>query len=122
MAMAADKITDEPVYGAGLADRPKHTPRPRKARGQDRPRYLDSADLDRVAIMVIGLMAEVSALRDRIDTHEALAESGLVATYAAVETFELDEARQSQREVRRDAMLSRLLRVLYEDRETRTGD
>ena len=92
-------------------------PRPRQARGQDRPTYLDSPDLDRVFIMMTALVAEVSALRDRLDTHEALAERGEVATTAAVESYALDAARQAGREVRRDAMIGRVLRVLYEERD-----
>jgi hypothetical protein len=95
--------------------------RPRKARGQDRPQYLDSPDLDRVVIMMTSLMCEVAALRDRIDTHEALAEQGILATVAAVESFELDAVREGAREVNRDAMLSRVLRVLFEERDGPTN-
>lgn len=90
--------------------------RPRRARGQDRPTYL-SPDLDRIMIMFTGLMAEVSALRDRLDTHEALAEQRQVATSAAVEQYELSVERRDARDLRRDAMLSRVLRVLYEERD-----
>lgn len=96
-------------------------PRPRKARGQARPTYFDSPDLDRVTIMMIGLMAELSALRDRIDTHEALAEAGTVATTIAVEAYELDAQRRLAREARRDGMLDRVLRVLYEERDADAG-
>ncbi|WP_404479986.1 hypothetical protein [Novosphingobium sp. BL-52-GroH] len=99
-----------------MADPKATRPRPRLARGQARPTFL-SPDLDRVVIMVTSLMAEVSALRDRLDTHEALAENGEVATRAAVEGFELDGDRQAAREARRDAMLNRMLRVLVEERD-----
>lgn len=92
-------------------------PRSRKARGQDRPDYLEPGDLDRVFIMMMSLMTEVSALRDRIDTHEALAEKGLVATTDAVERYELDIERRASREIRRDDMLGRVLRVIYEERD-----
>lgn len=91
-------------------------PRPRLARGQERPTYLQP-DIDRVFIMFTALMTEVSALRDRIDTHEALAERGQVATVAAVEAFEIDAQRRSQRDARRDAMIGRVLRVLFEERD-----
>lgn len=91
-------------------------PRPRRARGQDRPTYL-APDLDRIMIMVTGLMAEMSALRERVDTHEALAERGQVATSDAVERYELDAVRRAARDARRDAMLGRVLRVLYEERD-----
>jgi hypothetical protein len=92
--------------------------RPRKARGQSRPQYLESADLDRVFIMLMTLCTDVSALRDRIDTHEALAERGDVATTEAVENYELDPARHREREARREAFLDRILRVLVEERDS----
>ena len=89
----------------------------RKARGQERPAYLEPGDLDRVFIMMTSLMTELSALRDRVDTHEALAERGTVATTDAVERFELDAERRTTREARRDELLGRVLRVIYEDRD-----
>lgn len=92
-------------------------PRPRKARGQDRPQYLDSPDLDRVVIMMTSLMSEVASLRDRIDTHEALAEQDRVATREAVESYRLDPEREAVRDHDRDAMLTRVLRVLFEERD-----
>lgn len=99
---------------------PNQTPppqqgRPRLARGQSRPQYLASGDLDRVFIMLMTLATEVSALRDRIDTHEALAEAGIPATQAAVETFAVDESRETARVAWRDGMLDRLLRVVTEE-------
>jgi hypothetical protein len=102
-------MTDSPI-------RKDQRARPRRARGRDRPTYL-SPDLDRVTMMMISLITEVSALRDRLDTHEALAESGAVATLAAVESYELNDARRAAREASRDAMLSRVFRVIYEDRD-----
>jgi hypothetical protein len=102
---------------ADAADTVMVRPRPRKARGQERPVYLDNPDLDRVTIMLVGLMAEVSALRDRLDTHEALAELGAVATTGAVERYTLDPDRREARDRRRDAMLDRVLRVLFEERD-----
>lgn len=92
-------------------------PRPRKARGQDRPQYLESTDLDRVMLMLTSLMSEVSVLRDRLDTHEALAAQGVVATTEAVEAYVLETERETAREAMRDAMLNRVLRVLFEDRD-----
>ena len=94
-----------------------HRPRPRKARGPSRPRYLESGDIDRVMLIVTSLMSEVSALRDRLDTHEALAAQGGVATREAVEAFRPDADCEALREIMRDAMLSRVLRVLFEDRD-----
>ncbi len=89
----------------------------RKARGQDRPAYLEPGDIDRLFIMMTSVVAEVSVLRDRLDTHEALAEAGMVATSEAVERYELEAPRRASREQRRDEMLGRVFRVIYEDRD-----
>lgn len=67
--------------------------------------------------MFIALMSEVSALRDRLDTHEALAAGGQVASAEAVEAFELTEDRQSAREIVRQAMIRRVFRAITEERE-----
>jgi hypothetical protein len=93
----------------------KRSPRKRVAKGPPRPQYLDSPDVDKVVIMLMALAAEVSVLRDRLDTHEGLAESGTAATAMAVEQFALTEQRQAARELQRQAMLRRLLRVLTEE-------
>ncbi len=92
-------------------------PRRRVAAGPARPRYLQGADLDRVMMMLMALMSEVSAIRDRIDTHEALADQGIAARFDAVEAFALTESRAAQRGERRDAMMKRIFRVLLEEVE-----
>lgn len=92
-------------------------PRRRWARGSHRPEYLRPDDVDQMMIMFVALMSEVSSLRDRIDTHEALAELGNPVTSAAVEAFKLAEERRNAREEMRQALLKRVLRVIVEDRE-----
>jgi len=92
-------------------------PRRRWARGVDRPQYLSPNDLDRVMVMLVALMSEVSSLRDRLDTHEALAELGRSATTTEIEAYELTPERQTAREVNRQAMLKRVLRAITEERE-----
>ena len=95
-------------------------PRRRFARGQSRPAYLQPTDVDRVMIMMVALMSEVSALRDRLDTHEAVAELGGAPTVDAVEAYELTAERQAAREANRQAMLKRVLRVITEERDAVT--
>ena len=92
-------------------------PRPRVARGPKRPDYLGDRDLDRVMMMLTALMGEVSALRERIDTHEQLAAQGVVATAHAVERYVPDDATLAQRAGVRDAMLRRVYRVMLEELE-----
>jgi hypothetical protein len=92
-------------------------PRRRWAKGVERPTYMRPGDIDRLMIMMVALMAEVSVLRDRIDTHEALAEAGQPATVERVEAFDVDADRQAAREARRQALLKRVLRAITHERE-----
>jgi hypothetical protein len=92
-------------------------PRKRLAKGPARPRYLESRDLDKMMIMLVALMAEVSALRDRLDSHEALADADQLPKTAAVEGYKLTDDRHARREELRTAMLKRVFRVLSEELE-----
>ncbi len=92
-------------------------PRPRKAVGPERPRYLDAADIDKVMAVLLALTAEVAALRERIDSHERLAANGAAPTVDQVEAYRPDAATEAQREAWRDAYLRRLFRVITEDVE-----
>ncbi len=93
------------------------TPRPRKATGPERPSYLDHADVDRVMAVLLALVSEVASLRERLDTHERLAASGVLPTPAEVEQHAADAATEAEREAWRDAYLRRLFRVFTEDIE-----
>lgn len=97
-------------------------PRRRFARGQSRPHYLDATDNDQLLIMLVALMSEVSALRDRLDTHEAVAELGGAITSVAIEAYELTPERAAVREANRAAMLKRVLRVVTEERDAAATD
>ena len=96
-------------------------PRRRTAKGQARPRYLEPGDIDKVMAMLVNLMSEVSALRDRLDTAEAVIELGGQATTAAIEAYELTPERHLRREAARQAMLARVLRPITEEREPAAG-
>jgi len=99
------------------ADPPVLRPRRRWARGQPRPKYLEPEDIDRMMVMFVALMSEVSALRDRLDTHEAVAELGGAATTAAIEAWEMTPERHVARAANREAMLKRVFRAITEERE-----
>ena len=92
-------------------------PRPRKAVGPDRPKYLDTADIDKVMAVLLALTSEVAALRERIDSHERLSASGVAPSVEHVEAYMPDPATEAQREAWRDAYLRRLFRVITEDVE-----
>jgi hypothetical protein len=97
---------------------PSSRPRPRKAVGPPRPTYLRPEDTDKVMTVVLALMSEVAALRERLDTHERLAATGIVATVDAIEAYVPDDAVEASREAWRDAYIKRLLRVALEELET----
>ena len=105
-----------------MVETPPRQPRRRFARGQSRPHYLAAGDVDAVMIMLVALISEVSALRDRIDTHEALADNGLVGTRDAVEGYKVDPERHARRDVERQQMLKRVLRVITEERDAAAVD
>jgi hypothetical protein len=92
-------------------------PRKRFARGPKRPQYLANAELDKFMMMLNALVIEVSVVRERLDTHEALAAEGKLATESNIEAFNVDADRQKARERRREAMLRRIYRVVLEELE-----
>ena len=92
-------------------------PRRRWAKGQSRPTYLEPGDIDQLMIMFIALMSEVAALRDRLDSHEAVADTGATATTATVEAYRPTVERDAARAAGREAMLRRVLRAVTEERD-----
>jgi glucuronate isomerase len=96
--------------------------RPRKATGPDRQVYFDGADVDRVMAILLALTSEVAAIRDRLDTHERIANLGHVATQAEVEAYRPDAAAAADRDAWRDAYIRRLFRVITEDVEALSRD
>lgn len=113
---------NKPTPASETNTKAPRAPRRRWARGVDRPRYLKAEDIDRMMIMFLALMSEVSALRDRLDTHEAVAELGGKPSSAAIEAYELTPERQMQREATRQAMIKRVLRAITEEREAALDD
>lgn len=68
-------------------------------------------------IMFVALMSEIAALRDRVDTHEALADAGRPCSGENVETFCPSEERTAQRDKLRADGVRRVFRVLMEEIE-----
>ena len=87
----------------------------RKATGPERPTYLKPVDTDTVMAIMLALIAEVSTLRERLDTHEQLAAAGVVASAEQVENFEPQEPLEAGREAWRAAYIERLFRVVTEE-------
>jgi hypothetical protein len=91
--------------------------RPRKAQGPDRPVYFNQSDVDRVMSVVLALASEVAALRERLDTHERVADAGAAPAHARVEAYLPDQAALADRDAWREAYIRRLFRVFSEDVE-----
>lgn len=92
-------------------------PRKRVAKGPKRPQYLVNQELDKFMMMFTALMGEVSTIRERLDTHEALGGQGKAVTRETVEAFTLSLPEQEAREGARDAMMKRVFRILLEELE-----
>jgi hypothetical protein len=91
--------------------------RPRKAVGPERRTYFNDADVDRVMAVLLALVSEVAAIRDRLDTHERLVAAATPPDASAVEAYQPDAAAETGREAWRDAYIRRLFRVITEDVE-----
>ncbi len=89
--------------------------RRRFANGPPRPNYLGNADADKAVMMILALAAEVSALRDRLDTHERLADGNQLPTSPAVESYAPSDAVEAARKSARHSLIDRVTRVLLDD-------
>jgi hypothetical protein len=91
--------------------------RQRFAKGPPRPQYLESRSDDRLVMMILTLSAEVAALRERLDTHERLADAATLPSGAAVESFVPTEENEAARARNRQALIERVTRPLLDDAE-----
>jgi hypothetical protein len=81
------------------------------------PHFFDDPNIDRLMTMVMNLAAEVSVLRDRLDTHEQVAAQKKLFTPADIEAYEASDAVAEAREAWRARFLDRLLTVVQEEME-----
>jgi hypothetical protein len=88
--------------------------RRRFANGPPRPKYLAGGDADKAVMMILALAAEVSSLRDRLDTHERLADGNLLPATPSVEAYAPTEAVEAARASTRRSLIDRITRVLLE--------
>jgi len=71
-------------------------------------------------MMLLALAAEVSALRERLDTHERLAAAGQPPLPAAIDAYEAPEEVEAARAAARRSLIDRMARVLLEPESERT--
>ncbi len=65
-------------------------------------------------MMILALAAEVSALRERLDTHERLADGHQLPATLSVEAYAPTEAVAAARASARRSLIDRITRVLLE--------
>ena len=94
-----------------------NTPRKRKAAGPQRQIYFGAGDVDRVMAILLALVSEVAAIRERLDTHERLGGQKVFPGHERVEAYQPDDSVETAREAWRDAFIRRLFRVITEDVE-----
>ncbi len=86
-------------------------PRQRVTKGR-RPLFMRDPDVDKLLAMIMAMTGEVALLRGRLDTHERLLAAGQPVTPETIESFLPDAAAEAAREAQRQAMLTRVFRIL----------
>lgn len=88
----------------------------KRARGT-RPSYFRDPHVDRLLAVLMALFAEVSVLRERLDTVERVADQLGVLPRAEIAGFAPDKEAQEEREAARLDFINRVLRVYIEEAE-----
>lgn len=88
----------------------------KKAKGK-RPVYFDDPQIDKMLAIIMALTAEVSVLRDRLDTLEHLIQDKGIISIADIETYQPDEQVTKEREQRRAEYIARVFRIVQEELE-----
>ena len=83
----------------------------RFARGPQ-PTFHDEQAVDDLFHIVTALTQEIVVLRERLDTHERIAQSGGSATVDEVDQFVVDQEVFAQRALRRQAIIANVFRSL----------
>lgn len=77
-----------------------------------KPQFLAEPGMDRAVAAIMRLAMEVSVLRDRLDTHEALAEKSGAYTSGEVDAYLADPERAARRAKARTRLIESLLHDL----------
>ena len=88
----------------------------RTAKGQ-RPYFFPDPNLDKLVAMLMALVSEVAVLRERLDTHERLAEAETWASGAQVEAFEAPDQVDAERAEWREDYVGRIMRIITDELE-----
>ncbi|MEQ8248840.1 MAG: hypothetical protein RID42_14280 [Alphaproteobacteria bacterium] len=83
----------------------------RTAKGR-RPYFFDDPNIDKLLAMIMALTGEVSVIRERLDTHERLAQSKKWASHQAIEDYKPDDVTEAFRAQWRADYIARILRIV----------
>ena len=109
--LMSDKDLNKKKWKPGQAYPNTELKRIRTAKG-DRPYFFEDPNVDKLLAMVLALASELSAVRDRLDTHERLAEKKEWSSHEAIEGFKIDEETSSYRNQSREEFISRIMRIM----------
>jgi DNA polymerase/3'-5' exonuclease PolX len=85
----------------------------RKSKGY-RPAFFETPAIDQLVAISTALAAEVSVLRDRLDTLERLADQEGLISREEIESYVPDEQVAAERDAWRMAYLRRVMRVVHD--------
>lgn len=88
----------------------------KKAKGK-RPAYFEDPAIDRTLSIVMALVAEVSVMRERMDTIERLLEAKGSINRADIESYTPDRAAGKERGLLTKAYIARIMRGVQQDME-----
>lgn len=86
----------------------------RRAKGAQ-PHFFDDPNIDRLMTMVMNMAAEISVLRERLDTHEQVAAQKGAFTPADLEAYKPSDTVADAREAWRKKFIERLLKPVEQD-------
>jgi hypothetical protein len=112
---AARKAPARKVAAKKAAPQPEIR-RIRTAKGR-RPYFFDDHNVDKLLAMLMALAGEVSVIRERVDTHERLAEKKKLASSKAIEAYKPTDAVDAERVKWRADYVARILRIVTDELE-----
>lgn len=83
-----------------------------------RPAFFDDPAIDQLMAIVMAMSGEMSVLYDRVDTIERLLDKKGTLSRDDIEAFRPDQALEDERNTRRNEYISRIFRIIREERET----
>ena len=111
----AKKVAKSAKKGAA-----KRTPMPRAAKGK-RPQYFEDPAVDKLHLMVMALIEELSVTRDRLDTVERLIARHGLFQVEEIEDYFPDLKADGERSGRRIAYIRRVMKGITDELENLHG-